>query len=381
MKRITLIATGLALLCLTACSGSPAASEPAPTAVEPAPPTPPPPTATAVPPTATPTNEPTAAPTATAAIEATMASPGFSYLEPVVVSRNPTPNIQNKYINPGAVLFHEGQFHMFFNSFSNWPGLVQIGYLTSTDGLTWQPGQAEPVFTSADVPFAQPGADVSSVVVADDGTWVAYFHTINSKATETGVIGRATAPSPSGPWTVDPEPVLQPGGEGEWDRHGLAWPSVVKTADGYFMYYGNVDRLGGTRIGMATSPDGITWTKYDDPTTAEAPFAASDPVLIPSQAWDLDSIDRPRVQVTPDGWVMIYQGGPLVKRGLAVSQDGTNWEPAAENPVLTNADFPLSGTMWDTALLYHEGQFYYYTEIGSMAGTDIYLAQATQLLP
>ena len=37
-------------------------------------------------------------------------------------------------------------------------------------------------------------------------------------------------------------------------------------------------------------------------------------------------------------------------------------------------DFPFSGTMWDTALLYNDGIYYYYTELGSMAATDIYLA-------
>ena len=40
----------------------------------------------------------------------------------------------------------------------------------------------------------------------------------------------------------------------------------------------------------------------------------------------------------------------------------------------SDEDFPISGTMWDTALIYRGGTYYYYTEIGSMASTNIRLA-------
>ncbi len=80
------------------------------------------------------------------------------------------------------------------------------------------------------------------------------------------------------------------------------------------------------------------------------------------------------MQLTPEGWVMVYQGGALIKRGLAFSPDGVRWVRHPDNPVLELKDFPFSGTMWDTNLLYQDGVYYYYTEIGSMAGTDLYLA-------
>jgi hypothetical protein len=246
-----LIALGVLVLLLMACRGlsSPPASNPEPTntafaaptvPAEPSPTTPPDPTATAAETAVEPTKEATASPAGDEADTVTAVSTGFTYLKDPVVTNKPTEGIFNKYINPGAVIFHDGGFHMFFNSFSDWPGVVQVGYLTSEDGLTWTPAQDDPIFISTDVAFAHPGADISSVIVEEDVTWVAYFHTVNRGASEASVIGRATAESPLGPWIVDEEPVLLPGGDGEWDGRGLVWPSVVKRA--HFIITRRLDR-------------------------------------------------------------------------------------------------------------------------------------------
>jgi hypothetical protein len=92
------------------------------------------------------------------------------------------------------------------------------------------------------------------------------------------------------------------------------------------------------------------------------------------EGWTTDGVDRARVVDTPEGLVMVYQGGALIKRGLAFSEYGIRWVPHPENPKLEIEDFPLSGNMWDTALVYDDDVYYYYTEIGSMTATNIYLA-------
>ncbi|HJR81653.1 MAG TPA: hypothetical protein VJ821_16390 [Anaerolineales bacterium] len=293
-----------------------------------------------------------------------------------IVTHNLSPEIQNLYINPGAVLFHEGQFHMFFNSFTAWPGLVKVGYMISDDGYDWQMAQDAPVLTTDQIPFGDGEADASSVVMLDDGTWVMYFHTISA-----GEIGRATAASPLGPWTVDAEPVLKPGPEGAWDQLGLEWPSVVKDEDEFRMYYG-VKTAEGHAISFATSADGILWTKYNDPETTDEQFAESDPVLTKGIDWEYHRVDRPRVVKSPDGWVMIYQAGISVElRGLAVSNDGIHWEKYPENPIFNEDVFPIpNAKTWDTNLLYHDGTYYYFMELGTLNGTDLYLASHQGLL-
>jgi predicted GH43/DUF377 family glycosyl hydrolase len=292
-----------------------------------------------------------------------------------VIARGPADAYDGKYMNPGAVIFHEGRFHMLRNNFTRWPGVVSVDYLVSEDGVDWEFGADEPVvFTSDQVPYISgtSGADISSVYIEADGTWVAYFHTVHTS--QPAQIGRATAPGPAGPWAVDPEPVLVGGDGGAWDWRGVYWPNVVQTEDGLFMFYGGKISSSISAIGLASSADGIHWAKYDDPSTTEAPHAESDPVLAASGEWEPNSVDRPRVQVTPDGWVMIFQGTRVTDRGLAFSQDGIAWQQYAENPFLTTLDFPVSGSTWDTSLLYLDNTYYYFMEIGTLAGTDIYLA-------
>ena len=285
-----------------------------------------------------------------------------------MVTHNPSPEIKNLYINPGAVLFHDGQFHMFFNSFTAWPGTIKVGYMTSKDGYHWQMTQDTPVFITDQITFGNGQADVSSVLVTDDGTWVMYFHTIRD-----GQIGRATAASPLGPWSVDASPVLNPGPSGAWDEEGVIWPSVVRDENGYRMYYGGKNALN-TAIGLATSPDGTAWTKYNDPETTDELYAESDPVLTAEADWNLGKVDRPCVTRSPDGWVMIFQGGPIEMRGLALSNDGLHWQTYPSNPIFTEASFPIpNAKTWDTTLLYYEGLYYYFMELGSLSGTDLYL--------
>ena len=85
--------------------------------------------------------------------------------------------------------------------------------------------------------------------------------------------------------------------------------------------------------------------------------------------------DRPRAEYTPDGWVMIYTGAELNSRGLAFSSDGMHWEPFTGNPIIAKQDFQDWGeNTWDTNLLYHDGAYYYYMEVGSLSNTQIFLA-------
>lgn len=293
---------------------------------------------------------------------------------PPVLAHGPSSRWDGKYINPGGMLYHDGQFHMFRNGFHNWPGVISIGHGTSDDGLNWTDSQIEPVWVSDRVSYADPGLDVDAVLVLDDGTWVMYFHTVNSRTA--WEIGRATAPAPTGPWRADAAPVLSPGPEGSWDDRHVKWPSVLQTDSGFLMFYAGQNLFGETSIGLATSSDGISWTKHNDTSTTGELFIESDPVLTYAKEWEGTKVDRPEVQLTPDGFVMIYQGGPeLNDRGIAISSDGINWSSHSDNPVITGSDFPQSNTTsWDTALVYNDGAYYYFMEIGTLAFTDIYLA-------
>lgn len=315
-------------------------------------------------------------------------------VEKIAVPHGESGEWDGTYTDPGTVIFHDGQFHMFRNGFQAWPASVEIGYLTSDDGINWTEVMPDPVFYTADAPFNVEAALASSALVEDDGTWVLYFYLWPHQfgSTDPGSIARATAPAPEGPWTMDTEISLGPGSTGEWDSQSVGAPSVVKTADGYMMFYSGgmlVDSGIVSGIGLATSTDGITWTKYDDPATTEAPYAESDPVFLPSTeegAWDGGVVHQPRVRLTPDGLVMLYRaytpGQRNMAYGLATSQDGITWERVGTGPVFSSDDTNLRG-IWYSELEYRDGTYYGYFEIqrNYQNQTDIYVGTLTADLP
>ncbi|NUM44522.1 MAG: hypothetical protein HUU38_07420 [Anaerolineales bacterium] len=360
----------LFILLLTACGALPATTQPTltPTRF----PTLPPPTETV---TATPSPEPTlpptAVPTAVSTATPTMVPAFFTLFgEAPIVAKGAAGAWDDRYTDPGAVVFHDGQFHMFRNGFQNWPASVQIGYVTSPDGFTWTEQGDDPVLYTDDIVYAGVAALASSALVEEDGTWVLYFYTWDGRTYPTsGGIGRATAPSPAGPWTPDAELVLRPGPASAWDgRHVLA-PDVQKTDEGYRMYYSGYDETGIQQIGLATSADGLVWEKYPEP------------VLSPGEdgAWDANWVHQPRVVQTPDGWVMFYRGTKGAQNlamglGIATSEDGIHWEKSAQTPILTAKEVPRAKYFWFTNLLYHEGTLFLFWEVDINQTTEIYLS-------
>jgi predicted GH43/DUF377 family glycosyl hydrolase len=224
------------------------------------------------------------------------------------------------------------------------------------------------------VEFTNRAALILNGFVEDDGTWVVYFHTFTSSIAR-GFIGRATASDPMGPWVVDPEPVLSPGGDGEWDSKHVMRVNVLKQGEGdYVMIYAGTSNSTNSQIGYATSPDGIVWTKYDDPATTEAPYAESDPIMHPEAEWEGTWVGRPEVVQTEAGWVMLYEGGGNSLTGLATSTDGMNWERYADEPIFTVENSVNNYKFYQAELHYHDDLFRYYLEAGNGAlHTDVYL--------
>lgn len=263
------------------------------------------------------------------------------------------------YLNPGAVIEADGVLHMYPNSFSTWPAKVKVPHLTSEDGIEWTLDDDGLAIDAAKVAVANPGMDVSTGFIADDGSWVLVFETVTtSKPWE---LYRATAPGPDGPWTVADGAILKPS-TGSFDAGGVQWPSVVKVGDRWAMYYAGFDQpqSGSGAIGVAWSDDGVTWEKQ------------AEPVLVATERWEGRSLDRPRVVAVPDGYVMIYAGRDLNDRGLATSPDGITWTKVP-GPNIEQRDFPIKQRSWDCALLYRDGQLEFWLEIGSQT-TSIYRA-------
>jgi hypothetical protein len=243
-------------------------------------------------------------------------------------------------------MLSDGVYHLFYTGLSEGGAdPLAIGYATSPDGRSFE-RQADAAILAGD----ETGFDANRVGTAAplrvEDSWVLFYSA--GSAGSGNAIGRAVASEPIGPWRRSQQALLVVGGLEEWDGLSIGPDSVVVADEGYAMYYSGLARIGvpAGMIGLATSVDGVGWTKYDDPETAGAPFAESDPVLRPGgpDEWDSTAVWGAAVFRAGEGWGMFYSGfdGNKVQIGYATSVDGARWEKYAGNPVLTTDDDPLA---------------------------------------
>ncbi len=294
-----------------------------------------------------------------------------------------------QFTDPGAATVQQDTIHVLQNGFVGWPAPVGIGHWSSEDGgISWTEVSEEPVLHGAEVPFAGVTALASSLIIEEDGTWVLYFYTWDDQSwpRSASTIGRATAPSPEGPWLIEPDPVLEPGPQGSWDDLAVRVPSVVRTDEGYSMWYTGASSTK-AMIGLARSSDGVTWVKHDDPATSDTLFGESDPVLVPEPSrgstWDQANVHQPRGVEVDDGFIMLYAAVNTVetpsaviqRHGLAVSRDGVSWARSA-TPVIAPSNVRGGTAIWFTELLRFEERLLAFLEVGTGGETEVYLAAA-----
>ena len=186
-------------------------------------------------------------------------------------------------------------------------------------------------------------------------------------------------------WNRSASAALNPGIASTFDSAGVSHPWVLYSDGIYRMYYAGFDGMH-WRIGLATSPDGVAWTRYPD-----------NPVLVSGGGWELTQVDWPCVVYNGSGYEMWYagssDGGATFSIGYATSQDGISWTRCASNPVIT----PGLGGDWDPASVFaprvlFDGSNYTMlfagknattTAIGELSSTDgiIWGWQGAQLVP
>ncbi|MCZ6692088.1 MAG: hypothetical protein O7H41_21085, partial [Planctomycetota bacterium] len=233
---------------------------------------------------------------------------------------------------------------------ANTPG---IGYATSPDGVNWVKLGA-PVLTQGAVgDFDEDYLDGPCVVYdAPNGRFIMYYNGDNTAGvTEIGMATSADGIS----WTkFGLNPILGVGLPGDWDAGAVAFPCVVQDGPTWKMWYTGVDVFGPgsvIQIGYATSLDSATWTKH-----------AGNPVMSPTGgSFDDPGVALPRVieDGSPTFW-MLYTGGVSInpvtfeKIGFALSIDGgITWSKYGDalGMPLPVLDVGPSGA-WDDLLIF-----------------------------
>ena len=192
-------------------------------------------------------------------------------------------------------------------------GHDQIFVATSTDCHNWAPwpdrADPEPVLANGSSNHIN---DPSVVVVG--GTWFMYY-----TDAATGIDDRIhLATSSNGfNWTARGE-VLGVGGAGSWESLKVGRPSVLHHDGTFWLYYDGQDGTA-RHVGLATSPDGRSFTRH-----------AANPLLLNAGAMDVERIG--------ETWVLVHesQSGSYA----ATSADGLSW--CDQGLILAT-----SGAAWD----------------------------------
>jgi predicted GH43/DUF377 family glycosyl hydrolase len=165
----------------------------------------------------------------------------------------------------GWVIAENDTFKMWYWGFNGLVGSSSIGYAWSLDGSNWTivagPGAFGSVYDTdmADLPE---NSGVAMPCVVKDGNTYHMWHSQSVDVHDIFRIGYARS-SDGIHWTKvvgtgENGSVIDGGSPGSFDRLSASWPDVIKTDEGFMMWYSGYD---GTisRIGCSISSDGIQW--------------------------------------------------------------------------------------------------------------------------
>ncbi|RLF26815.1 MAG: hypothetical protein DRN14_06255, partial [Thermoplasmata archaeon] len=151
-------------------------------------------------------------------------------------------------------------------------------------------------------------------MIYDGGTYKMWYHGYDGHNTRIGYATSADGIT----WTKQGSAVLDIGGPNDFDSFGVSQPWVIKDGSTYKMWYTASDGLH-LRIAYATSNDGITWTKQGSAVLDLGPYGAFDDSGVGAPTVVKDSVYR-----------MWYIGndGTHNRIGYATSTDGITWSRA-----------------------------------------------------
>ena len=217
--------------------------------------------------------------------------------------------------------------------------LVNWGSATS---YTWTDYSGNPILSTTNTTSDAYGV-VQPMVLIEDNTFKMWYENVG--ASGTGNVGYAVS-SDGLSWTrASSTPVLTHGASGTWDSYAVGPGAVTKIDGVYMMYYGGTDGVH-SQTGLATSTDGINWTKRVKP------------VLYASDGWDATAGAQDVIKIG-NTYYMYYVGKKYSTYaiGLATSTDGINWTKYSGNPILS-ADQPWEGSgVYVPTIIYDNNQY------------------------
>ncbi|MEX3972090.1 hypothetical protein [Paraburkholderia caribensis] len=232
------------------------------------------------------------------------------------------------------------RFHgTLMNYYSGYDGKVwRTGLATSKDGITWEKYANNPVLspTSNDWDVSYIAANGSAIVWKGK---ILYFYQGVDKAGK-GQIGLATS-TDGIKFTKYKSPVLSLGIRHTWDGGAVGDPYVIAKGGFLYLYYLGQNDLGVQRLGVARSEDGIHWVR-----------SLSNPILDVGTygTFDENGLGEPSIAYSPPYFYMLYTGRSRTETrnvGYAISTDGINWKKMSLNGLVS----PQQSSPWNSKVI------------------------------
>jgi predicted GH43/DUF377 family glycosyl hydrolase len=254
----------------------------------------------------------------------------------------PTPGAWDAFSTAAPIVWKEqDQYYMLYQGWKkpeegNWktkPGRL-LGLAMSEDGIHWEKYHGNPVMTGDPDSWDRTGFEAGCLLKIED-EYRLYYTGICSGVLRIGLSFSKDLKT----WKkYDGNPVLDIGSPNKFDATGTAFPAVLKEKDGWKMIYGGYGPLrrgapigiGQCQLGLATSADGLTWTKY-----------AYNPVYR-ARTWDyFDAhIEVHQTFSLGDYYVTLHEAygrGGRINIAVIYSPDLKVWARCPENPL-----FPMT---------------------------------------
>ncbi|MFZ5392301.1 MAG: hypothetical protein ACOZAR_03885 [Patescibacteria group bacterium] len=276
-----------------------------------------------------------------------------------------------KAVDMPAVIYDGGVYKMWYTGKDD-AGGVRIFYAYSTDGLTWTKydnsieAPSNTTGTNGRIPWGEAGSgDATGVwianVINDSGTYKMWY--AGSSADSDWRIYMATSTDGGLTWTkvdnslpVDSDTTstngrIPLGTADKGDEQTVHGASVINDGGTYKMWYMAQDTSFHFRIYYATSPDGLTWTKYDNDIPDDSDTDSTNGrVPLGLTGGDMRYVAAPHVYKDGSNYRMWYLGGSdfdyVYRMYYVTSPDGLVWTKL-DNSVPANTD--TSSTNWRVA--------------------------------
>jgi PKD repeat protein/predicted GH43/DUF377 family glycosyl hydrolase len=202
------------------------------------------------------------------------------------------------------VLYKDSMYHMWFTGSD---GVInQIGYATSSDGISWTRNMFNPVLEiGPSSSWEERSVGDPAIVIENSGYLMWYTGSNNANKARTGY-----AVSQDGVDWIKSEfnPVLDLGAPGSWDSDWDVYPTLVPYGSTYRMWYTGKDSANNRKIGLATMRypfsgiltsiifdsgsentlwGSINWTEVNPPGTNITFSTRTGNTSIPDSSWSL----------------------------------------------------------------------------------------------